>query len=259
MKGDQATISWKTNRNVLIVTIDQQHRRNALNPEAHHCLAGVFDEFSDAKNIQVAIITGAGDKAFCSGSDLSVEAGLRRESLPFSGFGGIAERFDLMKPVIAAVNGDAIGGGLEIVLACDLCVAARNARFALPEPRVGLAASGGLHRLMRQIPEKHAKELALTARMFSAEDAYRFGLANILCETGSALTEALLLANEICRGAPLAVQATKQMMDQGREIAELERAFAKTYPAFDRMINSVDADEGRRAFLEKREPRWGAE
>ena len=259
MKGDQATISWKTNGNVLIVTIDHQHRRNALNPEAHHCLAGVFDEFSDAKNIQVAIITGAGDKAFCSGSDLSVEAGLRRESLPFSGFGGLAERFDLIKPIVAAVNGDAIGGGLEIVLACDLCVAARNARFALPEPRVGLAASGGLHRLMRQIPEKHAKELALTARMFSAEDAYRFGLANILCEPGAALSQALSLAQEICKGAPLAVQATKQMMDRGREIAELEAAFAETYPAFEKMINSTDADEGRRAFLEKREPRWRAE
>ena len=258
MEGNQANITWKTHRNILIVTIDNQKRRNALNPEAHHCLASIFDEFSSDSNIQVAIITGAGDKAFCSGSDLSVEDSLRRENLPLSGFGGIAERFDLIKPVIAAVNGDAIGGGLEIVLACDLCVAVRNARFALPEPRVGLAASGGLHRLVRQIPEKLAKEIALTARMFSAEDAYRFGLANILCETGSALTQAILLANEICRGAPLAVKATKQMMDQGRQIAELEKAFAATYPAFDRMINSVDADEGRRAFLEKREPSWRA-
>jgi crotonobetainyl-CoA hydratase len=179
--------------------------------------------------------------------------------LPPSGFGGLAERFDLIKPVIAAVNGDAIGGGLEIVLACDLCVSTRNARFALPEPRVGLAASGGLHRLMRQVPEKYAKELALTGRIFSADDAYRFGLANILCEPGAALTQALSLAQEICKGAPLAVQATKQMMDRGREITELEAAFVETYPAFERMINSADADEGRRAFLEKREPRWRAE
>ena len=100
---------------------------------------------------------------------------------------------------------------------------------------------------MRQISEKHAKELALTARMFSAEDAYRFGLVNILCEPGSALTRALSLAQEICKGAPLAVQATKQMMDQGRGITELETAFATTYPVFERMINSLDADEGRRA------------
>ena len=259
MNGSDASISWKTHDSVLIVTIDHQRRRNALNPEAHQCLADVFDEFSSDAHIQVAIITGAGDKAFCSGSDLSVEAGLRRESLPRSGFGGLAERFDLTKPIIAAVNGDAIGGGLEIVLACDLCVAALNARFALPEPRVGLAASGGLHRLMRQISEKHAKELALTARMFSAEDAYRFGLVNILCEPGLALTRALSLAQEICKGAPLAVQATKQMMDQGRGITELETAFATTYPAFERMINSLDADEGRRAFLEKRDPQWRAE
>ena len=173
---------------------------------------------------------------------------MQRESLPRSGFGRFAERFDLTKPVIAAVNGDAVGCGLEIVLACDLCVAALNARFALPEPRVGLAASSGLHRLMRQISEKHAKELALTARMFSAEDAYRFGLVNILCEPGLALTRALSLAQEICKGAPLALQATKQMIDQGRGITELETAFATTYPAFERMINSLDADEGRRAF-----------
>ena len=259
MDGKEASISWNTHDSVLIVTIDHQRRRNALGPEAHRCLAGVFDEFSANASAQVAIITGAGDKAFCSGSDLSVEAGLRRESLPPSGFGGLAERFDLIKPVIAAVNGDAIGGGLEIVLACDLCVSTRNARFALPEPRVGLAARGGLHRLMRQVPEKYAKELALTGRIFSADDAYRFGLANILCEPGAALTQALSLAQEICKGAPLAVQATKQMMDRGREITELEAAFVETYPAFERMINSADADEGRRAFLEKREPRWRAE
>ena len=113
--------------------------------------------------------------------------------------------------------------------------------------------------MMRQIPEKYAKELALTGRIFSADDAYRFGLANILCEPGAALTQALSLAQEICKGAPLAVQATKHMMDRGREITELEAAFVEAYPAFERMINSADADEGRRAFLEKREPRWRAE
>ena len=259
MDGKRAGINWETVGNVLIVTIDNPRRRNALNPEAHYCLAELFDEFSAHLSIQVAIITGAGNKAFCAGSDLSVKAGLRRDNLPPSGFGGLAERFDLIKPVIAAVNGDAIGGGLEIVLACDLCVADRNSRFALPETRVGLAASGGVHRLMRQISEKHAKELALTARMFSAETAYRVGLVNVLCEQGSVLKQALSLAQEICKGAPLAVQATKQMMDQGREITELEGAFAETYSAFEKMINSKDAIEGREAFLKKREPQWRSE
>ena len=259
MDGKRDGIHWETDEKVLIVTIDLQRRRNALNPEAHYCLARLFDEFSENSNVQVAIITGAGDKAFCAGSDLSVKAGLKRDGLPPSGFGGLAERFDLIKPVIAAVNGDAIGGGLEIVLACDLCVASRNARFALPEPRVGLAASGGLHRLMRQISEKHAKELALTARMFSAEAAYRFGLVNVLCDQSSVLQQAFSLAQEIRRGAPLALQATKQLMDQGREIAKLETAFGKTYSAFERMIDSKDSDEGREAFLEKREPQWRSE
>ena len=259
MDGKRVGIDWETFENVLIVTIDIQQRRNALNVEAHYCLSELFDEFSANSNLKVAIITGAGDKAFCAGSDLSIKVGLKRDSLPPSGFGGLTERFDLIKPVIAAVNGDAIGGGLEIVLACDLCVASRNARFALPEPRVGLAASGGLHRLMRQISEKHAKELALTAQMFSAEAAYRFGLVNVLCDQGSVLPQALSLAQEICKGAPLAVQATKQMMDQGREKAELETAYAETYTAFERMIDSKDSNEGREAFLEKREPQWRSE
>lgn len=142
MQGHAAGIRWKKQDRTLVPTIDRQHCRNALDPDAHHQLASLFDRFAESDAHLVAIITGAGDKAFCSGSNLPVEAGL----YPSTGFAGLTERFDLLKPVIAAVNGDAIGGGMEIMLACDLCVAVPTARFSLPEPRVGLAASGGLHR-----------------------------------------------------------------------------------------------------------------
>ena len=260
MEGAAAGIRWETKGRTLVLTIDRQDRRNALDPDAHHQLASLFDSFADSDVHLVAIITGAGDRAFCAGSDLMVQAGLDRANLPSTGFAGLAERFDLTKPVIAAVNGDAIGGGMEIVLACDLCVAVPSARFALPEPRVGLAASGGLHRLARQLPLKRAMEIALTGRMFSAAEAAEMGVVNQIAEPaegpGAALVMALEMAGMICEGAPLAVQATKEMMIGGLDLPDLEAAYAADYPAFLAMLNSDDAAEGRAAFLQKRRPRW---
>lgn len=260
MEGAAAGIRWETKGRTLVLTIDRQDRRNALDPDAHHQLAALFDSFVDSDVHLVAIITGAGDRAFCAGSDLTVQAGLDRANLPSTGFAGLAERFDLTKPVIAAVNGDAIGGGMEIVLACDLCVAVPSARFALPEPRVGLAASGGLHRLARQLPLKRAMEIALTGRMFSAAEAAEMGVVNQIAEPaegpGAALVMALEMAGMICEGAPLAVQATKEMMIGGLDLPDLEAAYAADYPAFLAMLNSDDAAEGRAAFLQKRRPRW---
>jgi len=242
------------------MTIDRQHRRNALHPEAHHQLASLFDTFAVSDKLLVAIITGAGNKAFCSGSDLSVEAGLDRANLPPTGFAGIAERFDLIKPVIAAVNGDAIGGGMEIVLACDMCVAVPSARFSLPEPRVGLAASGGLHRLARQMPLKQAMEIALTGRIFAADELVGMGVVNQLSPSPTGGADVLALALEtarlICKNAPLAVRATKQMMMRGLDLPDLEAAFATRYPAFEAMLASEDASEGMLAFLQKRHPKW---
>ena len=260
MQGDAAGIRWETQDRTLILTIDRQHRRYALDPDAHHQLASLFDMFADSDEHLVAIITGAGDKAFCSGSDLSVEASLDRANLPPTGFAGIAERYDLIKPVIAAVNGDAIGGGMEIVLACDMCVAVPGARFSLPEPRVGLAASGGLHRLARQVPLKQAMEIALTGRMFTADELVGMGVVNQLSQSPTcgvdALKKALESAALICENAPLSVRATKQMMMSGLNLPNLETAFATRYPAFEAMLASEDAREGRLAFLQKRHPKW---
>ena len=260
MEGAAAGIRWETKDRTLVLTIDRQDSRNALDPDAHHQLASLFDSFADSDVHLVAIVTGAGDRAFCAGSDLKVRAGLDRAHLPSTGFAGLAERFDLTKPVIAAVNGDAIGGGMEIVLACDLCVAVPSARFALPEPRVGLAASGGLHRLARQLPLKQAMEVALTGRMFSAAEAAETGVVNRIAApadgSGAALSMALEMAEMICRGAPLAVKATKEMMMGGLDLPDLAAAYSASYPTFEAMLKSDDAAEGRDAFLQKRKPRW---
>ena len=138
--------------------------------------------------------------------------------MPATGFGGLTERFDLDKPVIAAVNGDAIGGGLELVLACDLAIAARHARFGLPEPRVGLAAHGGLHRLARQIPLKQAMGIALTGRLLSAEEALAYGLLNAVVDAAELAAEVARWTGALLAAAPLALRATKQMMLAGARL-----------------------------------------
>src|SRR5690348_174043 len=165
---------------LLIVTLNRPEVMNALHAPAHLELAKVFDNFAADPEQWVAIITGAGERAFSAGNDLKVTAaGGARIAMPASGFAGITSRFDLDKPVIAAVNGIAMGGGFEIALACDVIVAAATAVFALPEPRVGLAAlAGGLHRLPRAIGTKRALGMILTGRRVSAAEGKELGFVN---------------------------------------------------------------------------------
>ena len=166
---------------LFLVTIDRPEVYNALHPMANQELADAFDRFAADPELWVAIITGAGDKAFSAGNDLKYHAELRaktggRPHAPAKGFGGLANRHDLDKPVIAAVNGVAMGGGFEIALACDIIIASDRAKFALPEPRVGLAAgAGGMQRLSRQIPLKKAMGMMLTGRHVSAQEGYELG------------------------------------------------------------------------------------
>ena len=156
---------------ILWITINRPASLNALNPLAHREVSAALDTFAAEPALRVAVLTGAGDRAFCVGSDLKSRAERNADDHPPTGFAGISHRFDLMKPVIAAVNGLALGGGTEIVAACDLAIAADHAEFSLPEPRVGLAAlgGGGLQRLARNMPLKHAMDLVLTGRRISAE------------------------------------------------------------------------------------------
>ncbi|MFD0669297.1 enoyl-CoA hydratase-related protein [Ramlibacter sp. MAHUQ-53] len=243
---------------VLTVTLDRPEVLNALHPAAHFELQRAFDLYAADPGLHVAIITGRGDRAFCVGTDLKELARTGDHRKPPGGFAGITTRTDLYKPVIAAVNGLCLGGGAEIVAACDLAVASDRAVFGLPEPRVGLAALGGgaLQRLARDLPLKDAMRLILTGSNISAQEALRISLVNEVVPHEQLMEAAFALADEILACAPLAVQASKQVMLQSLDQPDLASAMAATYEAAERMLASEDAVEGPRAFAEKRPPRW---
>lgn len=243
--------------NLLIVEMNRPEKMNALHPPANKALGDVFDAFAADKDLWVAIITGAGDRAFSAGNDLRYQAeGGEMFPVP-AGFGGLTNRYDLDKPVIAAVNGVAMGGGFEIALACDLIIASDNARFALPEPRVGLAAlAGGLHRLPRQIPLKQAMGMILTGRHVPAEEGQRLGFVNEVVPQPDLMEAAKKWANLIMECSPMSIRASKQAVMGGLDVADFETAFNTKFPAIRDMLKSEDFVEGPRAFAEKRKPNW---
>lgn len=251
----------KTDRegNVLIVTLNRPDVMNALHPPSHVELDEVFNNFASDPDLWVAIVTGAGEKAFSAGNDLKYQAshGGQRVSMPDSGFAGLTSRFGLNKPVIAAVNGVAMGGGFEIALACDLIIASDNAIFALPEPRVGLAAlAGGLHRLPRQIGQKQALGMILTGRRVSAEEGQRLGFVNEVVGQEGLIDAARKWAGSIAECSPMSIRASKEAVYKGLDIADLQAAMGGRYAAVGDMIKSEDFIEGPRAFSEKRSPNW---
>jgi enoyl-CoA hydratase/carnithine racemase len=242
-----------------IVTLNRPEVMNALHPAAHFELAEVFDAFAADPDQWVAIVTGAGERAFSAGNDLKYQASGGRMSAPPTGFGGLAKRFDLDKPLIAAVNGIAMGGGFEIALACDIIVAAETAIFALPEPRVGLAAlAGGLHRLPREIGTKQALGMILTGRRVTAREGLALGFVNEVVEPAAVMDAARRWAAQILELSPMSVRASKQAVYRG--LGEISVAAALEaqvrYPAVAAMFTSEDLIEGPRAFAEKRPPKW---
>jgi enoyl-CoA hydratase/carnithine racemase len=243
-----------------VVTIDRPQAMNALPPEGSAELAQVFDAFSADPALRVAILTGAGDRAFCAGTDLRRHADGAAASLPSSGFGGLTARSGMHKPVIAAVNGAAAGGGFELVLACDLAVAAAHAWFSLPEVRVGqVARGGGLLRLPRQLPQKVALHMALTGRRMPADEAHRLGLVNELAPTGGdVLAVARTLAAEVLKGAPHAVEATKEIVSLSAGGADTGALYREqdALASVQAWWASGERQEGARSFMEKRPPRW---
>ncbi|MEM7094171.1 MAG: enoyl-CoA hydratase-related protein [Actinomycetota bacterium] len=247
--------------NLLIVTINRPDRLNALHPPGNAELAGVFDDFQNDPDLWVAIITGAGDRGFCAGNDLRYQAeGGDRSAAPATGFAGLTARWDLNKPVIAAVNGVAMGGGFEIALACDLIIASENARFALPEPKVGLAAlAGGVHRLPRQIGLKRAMGMMLTARHVPAAEGLELGFVNEVVPHDQLMTRAREWAAMILECSPMSIRATKEAAMLGFEEQGLQAAYEKQYDAVRAMIKSQDFIEGPLAFSEKRAPEWKGE
>jgi enoyl-CoA hydratase/carnithine racemase len=245
---------------IATITINRPEVLNSLHPEGHYELAHAFDLYAADPDLHVAIITGGGDRAFCVGTDLKALAATQNHAKPPTGFAGITMRYDLWKPVIAAVNGLCLGGGVEILAACDLAIAADHAEFGLTEPRVGLAALGGgaLQRLARDLPLKHAMWLVLTAQRISAEQAQRMALINEVVPAAELLPRARAIANDLLACAPLSVQASKQVMLQSLDEPDLASAMRRRYSAAERMLASDDAIEGPKAFAEKRKPVWKA-
>jgi crotonobetainyl-CoA hydratase len=240
-----------------VVTLNRPEVLNALHADANDELSAVWDEFAARDDLWVGIITGAGGRAFSAGNDLKVQAsGKRRPNGP-RGFAGLSHRFDLDKPLIAAVNGVAMGGGFETALACDIIIAAENAVFALPEPRVGLVAgAGGVHRLPRIIGMKNAMSMILTGRRVSAGVGLELGFVAEVVPEGRALEAAKRWAGLILECSPKAVRASKQAAYRGMDEMKLETAMRTVYPAQQENMDSQDYIEGPKAFAEKRKPNW---
>jgi len=252
-------IKTETDGRLFVVTINRPDQLNCLHPMANAEMGQAFDAFAADPELWVAIVTGAGEKAFSAGNDLKFAASGQKSPVPMpaSGFGGLTSRYDLFKPVIAAVNGFAMGGGFEIALAADIIIAAETAKFALPEPRVGFAAlATGMHRLPRQVPLKKAMGMMLTGRTVSAPEGKEIGFVTEVVPQGRALEEAKKWAGQILECSPMAIRATKETVLKGLDIANFKEAFETKVPGIARLLTSGDHKEGPKAFSEKRKPIW---
>jgi enoyl-CoA hydratase/carnithine racemase len=247
---------------VTTVTINRPEVMNALHPPACREMNEAFNQFAADPEAWVAIVTGTGERAFCAGNDLRWQAENGLDALRAGldslngGFGGLTRRFDCFKPIIAAVNGLALGGGFEIALACDIILASEKAFFGLPEPLVGMVAGqGGIHRLPRHIPYHLAMGLMLTAERLPAVKAAELGLVNEVVPAEQLPQAAADWAARVMKGSPLSIRATKEAATVGLT-QSLEEAIATIYPGIDALRQSADCVEGPLAFAEKRKPVW---
>lgn len=239
---------------ICVIRMNRPEKRNAINPEMTMALDTALNQFEDDADLWVAVLTGY-PEGFCAGTDLAESAGPRTER---GGEYGVIRR-PRRKPLIAAVEGMALGGGMEIVLACDLVVASASATFGLPEARRGVIATcGGLFRAQRALPLNIARQILLTGDPITAERAYQLGLVNEVTEEGAALESAIALAHRIVLNSPVSVQesllATHKAFDQA-DIA----GWRDTEDAFAAVLRSADMAEGIAAFLERRPPQWTGE
>ncbi len=247
-----------------MVTINRPKVHNALSPDTNFELHEAFNEFENNPDLWVAIITGAGEVAFSVGGDISVMVDAKTDDdykIPESGYGGLTDRHNCHKPIIAAVNGMALGGGFETAMACDLIVASDKASFGLPEPKIGTAAVGsGMHRIVREIGLKPAMALLLTGDSIDANKALELGLVNEVVPSEDVMNSAREYARRILKCAPLAVQSSKQCALQGLEYNSVRDAMQAQHDGkFDRldaMMKGEDIREGLTAFMEKRKPVW---
>jgi enoyl-CoA hydratase/carnithine racemase len=243
---------------IMTVTFNRPERRNALHADANHELGAVFDAFERDPKLWVAVVTGAGDKAFSAGADLVTPPKADQPPVPESGFAGLVSRFDRRKPMIAAVNGMAMGGGFEAALACDIIVAADTASFGLTEVRVGLAAlGGGIQRLIVELGPKRAHALLLTGRRISAQDAHAMGIVAEVVPAGQLMDAARSWAGEIMECSPASIAATKAVV-QSLDGHSVQHSMKDMFhlPEVRSLLTGPDAREGPKAFAEKRKPQW---
>lgn len=256
MPTSDAPVLTERRDGVLVITLNRPEARNAVSPAMAHGVADALDVLDSDDDLQVAVLTGAG-AGFCAGMDLKAFVRGEMSVVDGRGFGGITSR-PPDKPIIAAIEGFALAGGLEIVLACDLIVAARGARLGIPEVKRGLvAAAGGLLRLPKRLPYHLAMEMAITGEPTTAERAHAAGFVNALCDPGAALATALELAQAIVTNAPLAVRASKAIVRGTMDWTEAE-GWDQLDLVAPQVLSSKDAIEGATAFAEKREPVWTA-
>jgi crotonobetainyl-CoA hydratase len=255
-------ILFEVKDHVARITINRPQVLNAIDPATEQELFRTWEEIERNREVRVVVLRGAGERAFCVGADMSAQ-GVERTGLEYwaferpGGFGGIAMRRSLKVPVIAAVNGYALGGGMEMVLGCDIVVAAEEALFGLTEPLVGrIPLDGGVYQLTRQVPLKQAMGLLLTAKKFPAVEGYRLGLVNEVVPRAELdqATERWVQAILAC--APLSLQAIKEMVLRTPANLPAEEANRLRWPALVEALQSEDAQEGVKAFQEKRKPVW---
>lgn len=254
--GSNEVISELREDGILILTINRPEKRNALNGATSAKMEEILNMASKDNAVRVIIVTGSGEKAFCAGEDLSelAETG-ECQTVTEHGFGGLTNRL-CPKPIVCAVNGTAVGGGMEIAVACDLIVSVKEARFGLPEVKVGLIAStGGLVRMARELPRKIAMELCLTGKLIYAEEAKEIGIVNYVVEREELMNKAIELAEQIAANAPISLQITKEILHAAPSMS-LEDAMRLSDNSYKYIEKTEDGIEGPLAFMEKRKPNW---
>lgn len=242
---------------VLKVTMNRPEARNALHPPANQELEGIFNAFEQDDELWVAIISAEGDASFSAGNDMKYLVSGQEFWIPKTGFAGLTARVNRTKPIIAAVNGLALGGGLEIAMAADIIVAVEHAQFGLPEVKVGLfAGAGGVQRLGRQIGTKKAMEMMLTGEPITAREALETGLINYVVSSDQLMEKAEALANKITHASPMSVRSSMQLYNESSRLASSDDAVTMQHTVFDNLLNSEDYFEGPAAFAQKRKPQW---
>ncbi|MDA0961469.1 MAG: enoyl-CoA hydratase-related protein [Proteobacteria bacterium] len=243
--------------NVLLVTMNRPEVYNAVHPPMHHEMHAIWNDFAADPELWVAVLTGAGSKAFSAGNDLKHTAQGGGGTVPETGFAGLSKRFDLEKPIIAAVNGFAMGGGFETALSCDIIIGADTSTYALPEVKVGFfAATGGVQRLSRYIGRMAARELLFTGRHMDAAEALRLGILNKVVPASDLMDAALAMAQEIAAQSPSSVKATKRVLN-AMDVAEgLPESLEHSYVVLRDLMQTEDFREGVDAFVQKRKPSW---